>query len=177
MLLRDLHPERVYRSPELARLYDAADALFTQIWADVADVEAQLRVGTATWGLKLWERDYGLTPDVSETFDERRARVRSHMRGAGTTTVEMLRNLTAAYLGGETAVDDTSELWHLIVTFIGVVGVPSNMGDLKAAVAAARPAHMIVDYIIRYNLWGEVKTHTWGALAARTWHDVKGAAL
>lgn len=177
MLLRELQPERDYNSPELARLFDAADKLLAQIWEAVADVEAQLNVGTATWGLKLWERDYGLTPDVSETDEERRARVRSHMRGAGTTTVDMLRNLTAAYLGGETAVDDTRELWHLMITFIGVVGVPSNMGDLIAAVTAARPAHMIVDYIIRYNLWGEVKTRTWGALRARTWHDVKEVGL
>lgn len=176
-MLRDLIPARYYNSPELAALWDAIDPALEALQDAAYDLMDQLNAGTATWGLTLWERDYGLTPDVSETYAERRSRVRSHMRGAGTTTVEMLQGLTAAYSGGETAVDDLEKLFTLVVTFIGTVGVPSNMDDLKAAVSAARPAHMTVEYIIRYNLWREVAQVTWGSLAGRTWHDVKEAAL
>lgn len=176
-MLRDLIPARYYNSPEWAALFDAIDPVLEQLQDAAYDLMEQFNVGTATWGLMLWERDYGLLPAVTESHDERRARVRSHMRGAGTTTIDMLRNLTAAYSGGETAVDDLRELFTLSITFIGTVGVPSNMADLKAAVSAARPAHMAIDYKIRYNLWSEVAALTWEKLAGRTWREVKEVAL
>lgn len=176
-MLRDLIAPRYYGTPQLALVWDALDRQLEAAQDAIDDVLAQLDLDTATWGLTLWERDYGLTPDVSERYAERRDRLRSHIRGAGTTTVELLQNLTEAYTGGETAVDDLQELWRLIVTFTGTIGVPSNMADLEAAVRAARPAHMDVEYVILYNLWRTLATRTWGEVGTRTWHDAKEVAF
>lgn len=176
-MLQDLIPARYYGTPGLREMWDAIDVSLEAAQNALLDFFAQLNVDTATWALALYERDYGLTPNVSATYAERRAQLKSRMRVAGTSTTTMILNLAAAYSGGETKVDDLAELFTLAVTFTGTIGVPSNMADLQAAVTAARPAHMAVRYIIRYNLWRAVKSKTWSELAARTWHNVKEVAL
>lgn len=168
LTLRELLPPRYYKSAEMARLWETADAIFAPLWQAVFDVERQLDVSTATWGLALYERDYGLMPNVSETDNERRARIKSRMRGAGTSTTEMLQNLAAAYVDGQTSINDLQELFRLQVQFTGPLGIPTNLDDLTNALRDARPAHMEIEYLLRYLLIREVAKMTVGGLGEQT---------
>ena len=56
----------------------------------------QLCIDTATWGYCLLGTEYGVTPLQGESWDDRRARVKAKMRGAQTTTRDMLAGVAAA---------------------------------------------------------------------------------
>ena len=56
------------------------------------DLQNQLYVQTATWGLDYWEHDYALTSIPGDTYELRRSRILSKMAGLGTfTKAEALR--------------------------------------------------------------------------------------
>lgn len=58
----------------------------------IKDVLDQFFIDTATWGLAIWERIYGITPDTSRPLARRRAELRAKKRGATPTTKEQLQN-------------------------------------------------------------------------------------
>ena len=152
--------------PEVARLWAARDALLDQ-----------LNVETATWGLEAWERALGLEVDVSRPEAFRRSRVMSKLRGQGTTTVAMVRNVAESFSNGAVDVIEYPGEYRFEVKFVGTLGIPPNMDDLTAAIEEIKPAHLGYQYIIIFRTWGQAAEKTWGELAASTWADVKGGRL
>lgn len=152
MILRSLMPERYYNSPQMACILDAIDCALTAAQTAVYDLLAQLNLQTATWALELYERDYGLSTDVSQSFTERRSRIAAKMRGAGTATIAALQNIADAYVNGTSQITDLAQLFTLCVQFHGEYGVPSNLEACQKALEAARPAHMQLQYAFRYLL-------------------------
>ena len=65
---------------------------------------AQFFIDTATWGLDLWEKELEIQTDRSKPFERRREIIKAKLRGAGTTTVEMIKNVAEAFSGGEVIV-------------------------------------------------------------------------
>ena len=60
----------------------------------------------------------------------------------------------------------------LIVTFAGK-GVPTDIDGLKAALEAAKPAHIQIEYVFKFNTWADLKSFTWAQLKTGTWADAK----
>lgn len=176
-MLNALIPTRYQKSPEVREIMNALQPELDAMQDAIEDVLAQFVLDTATWGLAMWERDYGIESNVSQSCEERRDHVRSKLRGAGTMNCDALEQIAAAYVAGRTEITEIPEKWMLRVTFVDVFGVPSNLEDLKAVLEEMRPAHLILEYIIRYRLWQEVRQHTWGALQAHIWKTVKEGEL
>ncbi|MNW12411.1 hypothetical protein D3C71_2100910 [compost metagenome] len=55
--------------------------------------------------------------------------------------------------------------------FVDSIGQPPNIGDIKAAIEAARPAHLTVLYSFRYLSIGEVQALTLGQMNSRQLGD------
>ena len=172
-MLRQLIPLRYLSSPEVCEIADALQPELDAMQDAIDDVLAQLTLDTATWGLVLWERDYGARSNLSQTYQERRDHVRSKLRGVGTVNCAALESIAASYVSGETTVTEVPEEYLLRVAFRGVYGVPSNLQDLKNVLRTMRPAHLALAYIIRYRLWSEAAAYTWSRLGTHTWFDVK----
>lgn len=174
-MLRALLPARYLNSAEICEIVDALQPEMDLIQDAIDDVFAQFVLDTATWGLALWERDYGIESNVSQTDEERRGHVRSKLRGAGTMSCSALEQIAAAYVAGRTKISEISNEWRLRVTFLDVFGVPTNLDDLKAVLAEMRPAHLAIEYIINYHLWKDYAGQTWSSKNAMTWAQVKEA--
>lgn len=155
---------------ELQRIL--GDEMGTLLFA-LEDVEKQLHLKTATWGLALWEKDYGIQTDTEKSDAFRRERIRAKMRGSGTTTKQQLINVASAFAGGEAEIIEHPVESGFTVKFVGMKGVPSNMADLSAAIEEIKPAHLSYDYAYTYNWWDNLKTYTWGSLKTHTWDQVK----
>lgn len=145
--------------PELLALWDARDSVLEQLCAD-----------TATWGLQYWERALGLAVETGKDMDFRRSRIRSKLRGAGVTTVAMIRNVAESFSNGQVSVIERPAQYRLDIKFVGTVGVPPNMDDLTEALRDIMPAHLAWDYIIMYNRHQTLAGLTHARLAAYT-HD------
>ncbi len=137
------------------------------------DLIQQLFVETATEGLDLWEEDYGLSSYVGKPDDQRRSRIKSKIRGVGTITISLIKNVSESYVYGTVDVIENAEEYSFTIKFIDIRGIPPNIEDLEAAIEEIKPAHLEVVYEYTYTTWEEVKTITWEEAATGTWGELK----
>jgi uncharacterized protein YmfQ (DUF2313 family) len=134
---------------------------------------AQFFVNTATWGLDTWEKELGLAGYAGKPDDQRRSRIISKLRGMGTTTVSLIKNVAESYVYSTVEVTSNTAQYGFAVKFIDTRGVPPNLDDLKAAIEEIKPAHLMVIYEFIYTSWGEVRNTTWATVKTGTWGDLK----
>lgn len=111
---------------------------------------AQISFDTVSWNLETEERIAGITPAAGATDEERRSTLKAKWRSGGKVSIEQIQAVADAWRNGEVAVSFPSGRIH--VQFVGAFGVPTNMDGLKAAIALVIPAHLPVDYALRYLL-------------------------
>lgn len=139
----------------------------------IADMENQLFVDTATWGLSVWEKQLGIYTDVSKTNEARREVIKAKMRGSGTCTIEMIKNTALAYTNAEVEVIESNALYTFAVKFVSVKGIPADIGAFKATIDTIKPAHLAYTVEYTYTVWSDLTALTWGAVGAETWDGIK----
>jgi hypothetical protein len=144
-----------------------------QLWYENDDVLKQFYVSTATWGLSLWESELGMTIDPTKPIERRREQILAKIRGAGTTTKQMIKNVAAAFSGGEVDVIEYPSEYRFVVKFIGVKGIPPNMSGFIAMLEQIKPAHLAYSFEYTYTTWDMLKSLTWEAAGTKTWDDLK----
>ncbi|MDA3730079.1 YmfQ family protein [Niameybacter massiliensis] len=137
------------------------------------DLFNQMFIETATWGLSRWEKILGLPTEIEKNYEFRRERIKSKIRGSGTTTKQMIVNLASAFSNGEVEVIEYPNEYRFVVKFVGIKGVPANMKDLTSAIEEVKPAHLAFTFEYTYNYWNNLKAYTWSALSIHTWDKVK----
>ena len=131
----------------------------------VAEKNGQVCVETATGGLTLWERDYGLPVREGAAMEDRRAAVRAAMAGGRTLTPAFLKELCVTLGGGDRG-EVEEDFAHWSVTALTVADIPA----LKRAVERLKPAHLSVAVLptadLTANRWeavtGGVMMEVWG---------------
>jgi hypothetical protein len=141
--------------------------------AELSDTIGQCFIDSATWGLDRWEQVFGFTIDKSKSFARRREILKAKLRGTGTTTKAMIQNVATAFTGGEVNVLEYPEEYRVVVQFVGVKGIPSNMAGLMAVLEEIKPAHLAYSFKYTYTTWGMISTLTWSSAAAKTWDELK----
>lgn len=150
-------------------------AEFADLNAEMADILAQFYIDTATWGLANWERICGILTDETKPIDQRRSVIKSKLRGVGTVTVAMIKNVAESFDNGEVAVIEDNATYTVTIKFVSTRGVPANIDDIQNALREIMPAHLAVNFLFTYMTWGTLDTHafTWGSLdaAGHTWGE------
>ncbi len=154
--LTDQLPERYLNSPEVGAAAGILWVLGEAFRDCVLDWLEQLTIDTATWGLNYWEQAYGVTPQITDTVEERRGRVKAKMRSPQTVTAAMLENLTDSYINGQSVVTELPRQHKVQIQFNGDYGIPSNLESLTAALLEVLPSHVTYEYLYRYLLVREV---------------------
>lgn len=158
---------------ELAEAYDTEGYEMGQIQHEIKDMLRQCFIQTATWGLVRWEKAYGITPNLSLTFEQRREIVMARIRGQGTTTKMMIENTAAAFSGGEVQVVEDNPHSHFVVRFIGIKGIPRNMQGFITMLEDIKPAHLSYSFEYTYTVWNNIKAMNWNELGIKAWDEVK----
>lgn len=128
---------------------------------------------TASNLLERWERVLGLEVDASKTPEFRRERILAKISGAGTTTKAMIVDTASRYSNGAVEVIEDNTHYRFTVKFVGTLGIPGNMADLKLTIEEIKPAHLAVDYEYVYNTWSDVGSLTWEQAAGHTWKEIR----
>lgn len=158
---------------ELAELYRTEGYEIGYLQHNLRDLFDQAFIVSATWGLVLWERMYGVTTNMSLSYEQRREILMAKLRGQSTTTKQMIRDTAAAFSGGEVQVIEDNPCYHFIVRFVGVKGIPRNMQAFIDMLNEIKPAHLSYSFEYTYTVWGNLKGLTWGELKAKTWDEVR----
>lgn len=164
-MLNNLLPERLKKSERIAEIQNAINFEFLNLVKNYDLMLSRLFVASSDdMGLSLWEKIYGITADSTE--DEfRRTRIMSKLRGNGTTTVEMIKNICKSFYNGEIEIEEDFTNDCFYVKFANKTGIPPNINDMSAAIDELKPAHLTYDYIIVYNMYSDFSRFTHSELA------------
>ncbi|HZG81496.1 MAG TPA: putative phage tail protein [Brevibacillus sp.] len=129
------------RSVVYKAIFEAEELQYSSRDEAIADLQAQLAVSTATWGLTIYEYEYGIKSDKSKSVQARRSAIIAKMRGAGKFTATLVYAIVSAFT------DKVSR-----VTFTGRIRISFNdltnvdMAAIAAALEEVKPAHLDVEY-------------------------------
>jgi uncharacterized protein YmfQ (DUF2313 family) len=140
---------------------------------DAGNLLEQCFVQTGTWGLDRWEKEYGLPTDKSKSYEQRREILLAKLRGTGTTTKEMIKNVASAFSGGDVEVQEFPEEYRFVVQFVGVKGIPPNMSGLIGSIEEIKPAHLSYSFKYTYTTWNMINHMAWGDAINKTWGELK----
>jgi hypothetical protein len=152
----DYMPREYEDLRESRAIIQAEAAEFETLNDKIADVLAQFFVDTATWGLANWERICGIPTDESKPVDQRRSVIKSKLRGIGTVTVDLIKNVAEAYYNGEVEVIEQPSLYTVKIKFVSKLGVPPNLADIQNALREIIPAHLAINFEFSYLLIRDV---------------------
>jgi hypothetical protein len=145
---------------EIRVLNQAEGNKFDQLQEALTDLLNQRFVSTATWDLENWEEELGIVPPAGQPIEQRRAVVRSKMRGYGKFTGRLLKSVAEAYDNGTIDVSFDPPSSTFTIRFVSTLGAPPNIGDLKRAIEEILPAHLLVVYQYKYLLVNQIQAMT-----------------
>lgn len=91
--------------------------------------------------------------NASKSLSERRAFLVSKLQGQGVLTKSAIKTMAAAFGYGDVDIDDKSAPYTVRIVFKDVVGVPDGIESFIAAIEELKPAHLVFEYVYRYNTW------------------------
>ena len=142
-MLAELIPERLRKIPEMMAVIQAEEPEAQAAYDAAVDFLAQLNVDTATWGLDLWEFEYGIQTDASKSLDARRTALKAKMRGAATTTVAQIRRIVNAYTGNDSCeVTEYPREYLVGVSYTLDLDKQDRVEDCRKSLREALPAHL-----------------------------------
>ena len=143
-------PQQYRGDPWILALADAILGVLEGQRECSQSIRAQLSLETITWALEIEERAAGITPPLGATLESRRSVLAARYRSSGKVTIEQIQAVADAWRNGEVEVSFPDGRIH--VQFIGSFGVPEDLEGLKEAISRVIPAHLPVDYLLRYLL-------------------------
>ena len=129
---------------------------FERLKQETILTENQFFVILSDRDIKSHEEDVGLVPDTSADIETRRGRVLSKLRGTGTVTKTMMKNVAASFVNGDIEIIEYPSEYCFAVKFTSKTGVPYNIADIQAMIEEIKPAHLAVEYIFTYRLWQDI---------------------
>lgn len=150
---------RLDEIPTFHELTEAESFEFDHIREIIDEAELNMTLSHTTES-KIEDREYefGVISDPSKPIEQRRAVLIAKLRGQGTTTPAAVLNIAASFDFGEISIDESSTPYTVRIVFEEFRGVPPNMADFIAALEKIKPAHLVFEYVYKYNTWGDYKS-------------------
>ena len=167
-------PTYYQKSKVIRELFKSIELEFKSLSEETVLTENQFFVILSDRDIAKHEQDVGLVPDTSADLDTRRGRVMSKLRGTGTVTKTMMKNVAASFVNGDIEIIEYPSKYCFAVKFTSRTGIPYNIEDIKAMVEELKPAHLAVEYIFTYRLWQDVldTLSNWTTVKSYTWEQL-----
>lgn len=167
-------PTYYQKSNVIRELFKSIELEFKSLSEETVLTENQFFVILSDRDIAKHEQDVGLVPDTSADLDTRRGRVMSKLRGTGTVTKTMMKNVAASFVNGDIEIIEYPSRYCFAVKFTSRTGIPYNIEDIKAMVEELKPAHLAVEYIFTYRLWQDVldTLSNWTTVKSYTWEQL-----
>jgi len=168
-------PPFIYNMSVMKAIYNAQGAELGSLNYYIQDLINQCFIDTATWGLTSWEEEFGITTNLSLSYEQRREILKAKKRGQGTTTKAMLKNAAEAFSGGEVNIIENIPEYSFIVQFVGIKGIPRNMQAFINMLEDIKPAHLAYSFKYTYTNWNylEGKNLIYNTTDAIKWDDLE----
>ena len=125
-------PRYYQDSPQVSELERVLGEQAGALRVSESDTLAQLWVDTAPWGLDLWEQALGLPAGRPMEAKRRRARVLAKVKGTGSTTVERLMGIAAAFSTSAVEIVERFDQYRFEIWYTETIGPIQSPEDLAA---------------------------------------------
>ena len=133
------------------------------------DIFQQFFIATATWGLPYWENMLAITPNVADSYAQRRKRILLRLQSNQISTVEYMTTLAKRYYSTAAMVrieeDPTNYAFRLIAD-----AVSYDPAGLIEAIETYKPAHLAL--IIVHYLYADLALYSGGFIQQMSCIDV-----
>lgn len=167
------YPEYLRDIEEIKSLCDVEGSLLGELNYHIKDIEQQLYINIATWGLSLWEKEYGIDTNLNLSYEERREILFSKIMGQGVTTKQLIIDVAKNFSGGDVNVIEDNENNKFIIQFIGIKGIPKNLEGFKNMIESIKPAHLDYELKYTYTVWNDIKKMSWINAKAKNWNELR----
>ncbi|NEZ47952.1 DUF2313 domain-containing protein [Clostridium niameyense] len=159
MQLKDYVPFFISKIKDIEQIYKAQDKELNKIKLDIKDLRNQCFVATATWGLDFWEEFLNIETDTSKSIQERRSNIFAKLRGQGTTTVEVIKQIAQAYADIANVTEDNPN-YAFYINLESYKGYPFNLDSLYKNIEEIKPAHLQCNYKLTSTTKGKFRIGT-----------------
>lgn len=173
MDLMELLPGFYDANETMIRLQAILSAETESLDTGLSQTISECFVSTASAMLSRYEKLYGLEVDVSKTNTFRRERIKAKIAGSGTTTKQMIIDTAKSFSNGDVEVIEDNSNSRFTIKFVGTLGIPGNLADLKLTIEEIKPAHLAVTYEYVYTTYGALGHLTYGEAAAYTYEQLR----
>ena len=104
---------------------------------------------------ELWESEYAITP--ADTLEQRRKNIVSKMRGAGTATLQMVKDIVEAYTDGVVTPIERNDDSLIIAEIESDTATISDAGLMEEQMYETIPAHMEFRYTFKRPVSGKIR--------------------
>ena len=117
------------------------------------DFVAQIFPQTATWGLKYWEKEYGIITDESLSLEQRRNNLMSTMKYKAPITPKKIADRVSSLIGAPVKIRENVAPNTFEVVMSDFVGDFSGVTNLLNKIV---PAHLVWNYSTEVELQSEI---------------------
>lgn len=139
----------------------------------ITDLNSQSYLSTATWGIELWEQEFGLATDPSMSYEWRREIITAKIRGHGTVTKQKIISAAYAFSGGDVEIDEYPKESRFVVRFVGILGIPANMAGFIMMLEQMKPAHLTYTFEYSYTTWANIQSMKWSDAGKLSWGQLR----
>lgn len=140
---------------EIQEILDTESIEYEELESNITSLEGDIFIDSAeNIGLKRYEKIFKITVPIGVTEEERRSVIKSVLRGIDKLSATAIKNISLAYQNGE--VDVSFIPSNIIIRFVSVIGVPTNINELKQYLNERKPSHLGIVYVIRYLLINDI---------------------
>ena len=125
-------PSYYQKSRVIKELFKSIELEFKSLSEETVLTENQFFVILSDRDIAKHEQDVGLVPDTAADLETRRGRVMSKLRGTGTVTKTMMKNVAASFVNGDIEIIEYPSRYCFAVKFTSRTGIPYNIEDIKA---------------------------------------------
>lgn len=131
------------------------DSEFDTVYDNIEDLNKQFLVKTATWGLDVYEEEFGLPINPNRTLDERRSIIIAKIRGTGKVDNVMIQAIVEAFTSNRVEIEFDGRI-NIVFPYSTDLNISS--GDMFKFVEEVIPAHL--DYRLEARIERVIKIIT-----------------
>lgn len=113
----------------------------TKIQEKITNTLNQFFLMDSDTSLDHWEKEFGVLTNTNLSVDERRKRILSKLRGLGTSTIDVIRNMCLSYVEKANVIENNAD-YSFTIELISSVGFPSFIMNLLEILEEIKPAHL-----------------------------------
>lgn len=146
--LLGLLPPYERSSKVFEEIMQAEEKQFDKLRIDIQDLEKQLFIDSATWGLAIYEKELGLPIRPNKNLENRRSIIKAKLRGTGKASASLIKSIVEAHTRSPVEVIFDG---RINISFCDNQAISINLEDVYNSVEEFKPAHLGFNIALDYK--------------------------